>query len=107
MTDASAFVVIAEFEVKPACMAAFLALADDDAMHSLQDEPGCQRFDVVSLPGSAHVLFYELYDDRQAFDLHLQTPHLKRFQAGFPALVVRELPVRLGTLRRPAPGAQS
>ncbi|WP_343725192.1 putative quinol monooxygenase [Herbaspirillum huttiense] len=107
MTDANAFVVIAEFEVKPACMAAFLALADDDAHHSIHDEPGCQRFDVVALPGSDHVLFYELYDDRHAFDRHLETPHLKRFQAGFPELVVRELPVRFGHLQRPRRGRRA
>ncbi|WP_420106418.1 putative quinol monooxygenase [Herbaspirillum huttiense] len=107
MTDANAFVVIAEFEVKPACMAAFLALADDDAHHSIHDELGCQRFDVVALPGSDHVLFYELYDDRHAFDRHLETPHLKRFQAGFPELVVRELPVRFGHLQRPRRGRRA
>lgn len=105
MTKADAFVVIAEFEVKPACMPAFLALAHDDAHHSINSEPGCQRFDVIQLPGSNHVLFYELYDDRRAFDLHLETPHLKRFQAGFPALVVRELPVRFGEFHRHLQGA--
>lgn len=99
MTIDSAFVVIAEFEVKPACMAAFLALAHDDAHHSLHDESGCHRFDVVTLPGSEQVLFYELYVDRAAFERHLQTPHLKRFQAGFPPLIVRELPVRMGLLQ--------
>ncbi|TWC69582.1 putative quinol monooxygenase [Herbaspirillum sp. SJZ099] len=100
MANADAFAVIAEFEVKPACMAAFLALAHDDAHHSVNSEAGCQRFDVVRLDGTNHVLFYELYDDRRAFDLHLDTPHLKRFQAGFPALVVRELPVRFRQMHR-------
>lgn len=100
MANAEAFVVIAEFEVKPASMAVFLALAHDDARHSVNDEPGCRCFDVVRLPGTNHVLFYELYDDRAAFDHHLETPHLKRFQAGFPALVAREVPVRFGELCR-------
>lgn len=100
MAHADAYVVIAEFEVKPSCMTAFLDAAHDDAHHSLNSEPGCQRFDVVRLPGSQHVLFYELYDDQRAFELHLQTPHLKRFQARFPELVLRELPVRLGALHR-------
>lgn len=99
MTQDEPFVVIAEFEVRPDAMPAFLALAHDDARWSLENEAGCRRFDVVQLAGTHHVLFYELYDDRSAFDLHLQTPHLKRFQAGFPALVLRELPVRFGGLR--------
>lgn len=92
----NAFVVIAEFEVKSAHMADFLALAHDDARHSVTSEPGCRQFDVVCFPGSRHVLFYEVYDDRAAFDRHLETSHLARFRAGFPACIERELPVRLG-----------
>ncbi|MFC7478449.1 putative quinol monooxygenase [Dankookia sp. GCM10030260] len=91
----SGFVVIAEFVVRPGCVDAFLALAQDDARHSVADEPGCRQFDVVvpeTEPG--HVVFYEVYDDRAAFDAHLETAHLARFRAGFPALIVEERPVR-------------
>ncbi|AKZ61982.1 antibiotic biosynthesis monooxygenase [Herbaspirillum hiltneri N3] len=99
MTDvATAFVVIAEFEVKSASMADFLALAHDDARHSVADEPGCRQFDVVCIADSTRVLFYEIYDDRAAFDLHLETPHLARFRAGFPACIERELAVRFGSI---------
>jgi len=97
MANAAAFVVIAEFEVKSARMADFLVLAHDDAQHSVADEAGCRQFDVVSFPGSTRVLFYEVYDDRNAFDLHLETPHLARFRAGFPTCIERELPVRFGS----------
>ena len=91
----AAFVVIPEFVVKPDCLDAFLALAQDDASHSLADEPGCRQFDVVQMDGVPHhVLFYEVYDSRAAFDAHLQTPHLARFREAFPALVVEERPVR-------------
>jgi quinol monooxygenase YgiN len=94
----AAFVVIAEFVVKPDCIEAFLALARDDASHSVADEPGCRQFDVVQMEGAPHdVLFYEVYDSRAAFDAHLQTPHLTRFREGFPALVLEELPVRLAS----------
>eukprot|EP01031_Cornospumella_fuschlensis_P016542 gene16542-20219_t len=73
--------------VKPACLDQFLALAREDASHSLRDEPGCRRFDVTVLQGVENrVLFYEIYDDRAAFEAHLSTPHLARFRAGFPAL---------------------
>jgi len=91
----TAFVVIPEFVVKPDCIDAFLALAQDDASHSLADEPGCQQFDVVQIEGAPHhILFYEVYDSRAAFDAHLQTPHLARFRESFPALVAEERPVR-------------
>ena len=42
-----AFVVIAEFDVKPGKMDQFLAAALDDARHSAADEPGCRQLDVI------------------------------------------------------------
>lgn len=96
------FVVIAEFRVKPESMEAFLAAASDDARHSLADEPGCRQFDVAAVEGEENaVVFYEVYDDRAAFDRHLETPHLKRFQAAFPALVTQERPVRFASRHHP------
>ena len=96
--ELAAFVVIPEFVVKPDCMDAFLALALDDASHSVADEPGCRQFDVVQIEGAPyHVLFYEVYDSRAAFEAHLQTPHLARFREGFPAWVVEERPVRFAS----------
>jgi quinol monooxygenase YgiN len=89
------FVVIAEFKVKLAAMPAFLELAHDDAGSSVAHEPGCRAFDVaVAQDDPDTVVFYEVYDDRAAFDAHLQTAHLARFRAGFPALIVAERPVR-------------
>jgi len=91
----NAFVVIAEFRVRPERLAEFLEAARDDAAHSVADEPGCRQFDVVQPEGEdGAVVFYEVYDSRAAFDVHLQTPHLKRFQAAFPSLILEERPVR-------------
>lgn len=101
-TDEPAFVVIAEFRVKAGAMAAFLAAAEDDARHSLAGEPTCRRFDVVQVDGDGDtVLFFEVYDDRAAFNAHLKTPHVARFRAAFPPLVVEERPVRFGRIRIP------
>lgn len=99
MADADrsrAFVVMAEFQVAPGKMEAFLAAALDDARHSVADEPGCRQFDVVRPEGEGDsVVFYEVYDSRVAFDRHLETPHLARFREAFPALIVAERPVRI------------
>jgi quinol monooxygenase YgiN len=46
-----AFVVIAEFRVRPEKLADFLEAARDDAAHSVADEPGCRQFDVVQPEG--------------------------------------------------------
>lgn len=98
----NAFVVIAEFQVKPGKLSAFLDAARDDAKHSVADEPGCRQFDVICPEGSGDiVVFYEVYDSRAAFDTHLETPHLGRFREAFPSLVVEERPVRFSTRQYP------
>ena len=103
MPDKTAFIVIAEFAVRPDRIPAFLDLAHTDATSSLKNEPGCRRFDVLQAEDDrGHVVFYEVYDDRAAFDAHLETPHLAAFRKGFPPLIERELPVRFLT-QPPAP----
>ncbi len=98
----NAFVVIAEFEIRPGQLQAFLEAARDDAKHSLADEPGCQQFDVICPEGAEDtVVFYEVYDSRAAFDAHLETHHLARFREAFPPLVVTERPVRFCQRQHP------
>ncbi|MDQ0319059.1 quinol monooxygenase YgiN [Pararhizobium capsulatum DSM 1112] len=97
-----AFVVIAEFQVKPGKLGAFLEAARDDAKHSVADEPGCRQFDVVCLEGTdGTVVFYEVYDSRAAFDAHLETPHLERFRQAFPPLIVEKRRVRFAERQNP------
>ena len=84
------FVVVAAFEVNPADQDRFLALAHDDASRSVEREPGCRQFDVcVDLQKSGSVLFYEVYDDRAAFEDHKRTEHFKAFDDGSRPLIVR------------------
>jgi quinol monooxygenase YgiN len=105
MKDANnpaAFVVMPEFRVAPAAMAAFLEAAADDARHSVADEAGCRQFDVVRPDGGQDiVVFYEVYDDRAAFDAHLRTSHLLRFQAAMKRLGVDETQVRFAARHCP------
>ena len=73
-----------DFRLKPGSRAAFRRLIDDNAVASVRDEPGCQRFDVLEPQGpdggqGEHVVLYEIYDDRAAFDAHLKTPHFALF----------------------------
>ena len=47
----------------------------------MRDEAGCRRFDVLVSEDEPDVVWlYEVYDDAAAFDAHLETPHLKKFQ---------------------------
>jgi quinol monooxygenase YgiN len=102
MDSQPTFTVIAEFEVAAARLDGFLAAAREDATRSLADEPGCLQFDinVVETSPGARVVFYEVYRSREAFDAHLETPHLTAFRESL-TLVDRELPVRFLTRRYP------
>ncbi len=102
MASQPAFTVIAEFEVAAARLEEFLAAAREDATRSLADEPGCLQFDinVDETSPSSSVVFYEVYRSREAFDAHLETPHLAAFRDSL-TLVERELPVRFLTRRHP------
>jgi quinol monooxygenase YgiN len=78
----SRYVVIVDFRLKPGVRGAFRSLVDLNARLSAHGEPGCRRFDVVEPDGEAdRVLLYEIYDDRAAFDAHMQTKHYFTFDA--------------------------
>jgi quinol monooxygenase YgiN len=80
-TGQRAFVIVAEFEVKPESIDAFLEAAIADASASVANEPGCRQFDVTVQEDQPHrVLLYEVYDSAAAFDAHLKTPHLAAFR---------------------------
>ena len=91
----TAFVVIATFNVNPGAMSEFLAIAQADARDSVANEPGCQHFDAV-IPEDApdHLVLYEVYDDRAAFERHLEQPHYAPFRDAVPRLTTGEPVVR-------------
>ena len=91
-------VVIAEFDVKPARLDEFVALAQRFSVDCLESESGCWQFDVVQLETSpAGILFYEVYDGMAAFDAHCQSTHLARFKKSFKKMIVAERPLRRGS----------
>lgn len=76
-----AYVVLREFRVKSGSLDDFLEAAAEDARKSLAEELGCRQFEVSRPDGSDDtVIFYQVYDDKAAFEAHLATPHLARFR---------------------------
>ena len=76
-----AYVIVAELTVAPERLADFIAHSSEDGRASVANEDGCRQFDVhVSADGSPTVVLYEVYDDRAAFEAHLQTPHFFRWR---------------------------
>lgn len=84
----SPFVIVVEFRIHAGQMAAFRKLMDENARTSCRDEPGCRRFDVLtSAKDGDHILLYEIYDDRAAFEAHVKTPHFAIFNRESAPLV--------------------
>ncbi|HEX4986104.1 MAG TPA: putative quinol monooxygenase [Burkholderiales bacterium] len=76
------YVITVDFFLHAGALEPFLRLIKDNARQSLADEPGCDRFDVLIEKGSPdHVLLYEIYKDRAAFDVHLKSRHFAEFNA--------------------------
>ncbi|MFY0679229.1 MAG: antibiotic biosynthesis monooxygenase [Thalassovita sp.] len=79
------YVVTVTFKIHPGQMDQFLPLMVENARTSRKDEAGCQLFDVCR--DGDEVFLYEVYDDRAAFDLHLESAHFKAFSAKVDTLV--------------------
>lgn len=75
------YIVIAPLQIKPGFMDRFLAEIIADARGSMDNEPGCLRFDVVADPADANrIWLYEVYKDEPAFQQHTKTPHFIKWR---------------------------
>lgn len=97
-------VVLAELAPPAERRQAFRALALDFARDCQRLEPGCRQFQVIAMAEEAStLLFIEVYDSAEAFEVHRRSAHLARFQQAFSTWQVAERPLRQGLLleRRP------
>lgn len=84
----SRFAIIVEFVVQPGRITEFRELMLVNATASVKDEPGCQRFDVLSDQADENtIVLYEIYDDEAAFAEHSRSPHYLAFAAASEDLV--------------------
>ena len=76
----STLVLLVELEIEPAQLEAFLTRVRAHRANVLKDEPGCERFDILTpAAGGNTVYLYEAYADQGALDLHLGTPYMKQY----------------------------
>ncbi len=76
------FVVVVSFTAKEEHAEAFRQRVQRQAQDSLNLESECHVFDVcVDSNRDEHILLYEVYTDRAAFDAHLASEHFKNFDA--------------------------
>lgn len=76
----SAFTLIVNLQAKPDQVERFMEMALENAAASRNTEPGCRQFDVLVDPEDpTRIAFYEVYDNKQAFESHLETAHFKKY----------------------------
>ena len=75
------YIIIAPVQIKEGHKDEFIEAMLDDAKGSVNDEPGCLRFDVVQDAADANrVWLYEVYKDEAAFQAHTQAPHFIKWR---------------------------
>ncbi len=82
MSVPSPFVVIAEFQVKPGVWPTSSPSPMTTPPAPCPLNPAAEPLTSAS-PRPTRSFFYEVYDDRAAFDAHLETPHFARFRTAF------------------------
>jgi quinol monooxygenase YgiN len=76
----SSFALLVELQVNPGEREAFLARARQHRDAVLKNEPGCQRFDLLTpQDGGDTVWLYEVYADQEALDAHFETAYMKQY----------------------------
>ena len=82
------YVVVVDIEIHEGSVELFMEHMLRQAKTSLDEESGCHVFDVsVSTDDPRHVILYEIYTDRGAFEVHLAAPYFASFDAAVQALM--------------------
>ena len=75
------YVIVAPIQIKEGHKAEFIEAMLGDARGSVNDEPGCLRFDVIQDGAEPNrIWLYEVYVDAAAFQAHTQTPHFLKWR---------------------------
>ena len=76
------YIVTVSFSIRADKLQPFTRAMLQQAKNSLSMEPGCRQFDVCFDPEQKnHCFLYEVYDDRRAFEEHLESAHFIEFDA--------------------------
>lgn len=73
--------LLVTIQIKPGRKDAFMEAMLDDARGSVQNEPGCLRFDILQDsedPDRIHL--YEVYRDDNAIEAHRVAPHYTKWR---------------------------
>ena len=85
--------IIVEFRIKQGNHAAFDAIIREHARLTQQEEPGCERFDVLQPMGKggvrdeSRIMLCEVYRDQAAVEAHGKNPRLATVRDAYAPLI--------------------
>lgn len=89
MTDNDARVVrLAELEIDPAALEAYLRALREETEASVAGEPGVLMLHAVQIREAPHLVrLLEVYASQVAYDAHIQSPHFLRYKTATAGMV--------------------
>lgn len=73
--------LLVAIKIKPGYRDKFVDELMSDARGSVNDEPGCLRFDVLQDSADPNSIYlYEVYKDEKALEAHREAPHYKKWR---------------------------
>ena len=80
-TSSEKIVRMAELEIDPAQLEDYLVLLTEEIEASVEKEPGVLMLHAVSVKDAVEkVRILEVYANRQAYEVHIQTPHFLKYK---------------------------
>ena len=81
------YIIMAPLQIKEGHREEFIKATVEDAQGTLNDQPGCVRFDVIQDGGDPNRIWvYEVYKDEAAFQAQVQSPELAKWRAAVEGL---------------------
>ena len=75
------YIIVAPLQIKEGFRERFIKEILDDAKGSVNNEPGCLRFDVIQDSKEPNrIWLYEVYKDEAAFQEHTKAPHFIKWR---------------------------
>ena len=82
------YAVCVTFQIKAGMSEEFMPLMQKQAQNSLELEEACHRFDICTDADKPDEVFlYEIYEDAEAFKVHLASDHFKAFDVAIQPLL--------------------
>lgn len=75
------FVRMAEIDVDPARLEAFLSAVEEEMDEAVRLEPGVLAlYAVADKDDPSRLRFFEIYADEAAYNTHLESPHFRKYR---------------------------